>query len=301
MMTATRPKLELARIRQIEIRTRWLVNTIFAGDYRSSFKGRGVEFADVREYEVGDDVRTIDWRLTARFGKPFVKQFAEERELLVMLVVDASGSSRFGTRGALKIEQTALVGATLAFSAIKNNDKVGLLFFTDEVEHYVPPAKGRTHVLRLVRDILYFKPKGTGTEPKIALEFVLHVLKRRAIVFLLSDFLGSSFTPAAIQRPLSIMSRQHDMVVLSINDPAEESLPRLGWREFVDAESGRRVLVNTGAERVQELFRTLREKRQEELNGMLQRLGIDHIALRTNEPFTPKLHRFFMERARRYR
>lgn len=300
-MLTTTPKLDLAKIRQIEIRTRRLVNTIFAGDYRSSFKGRGVEFADVREYQVGDDVRTIDWRLTARFGRPFVKEFAEERELLVMLVVDASGSNQFGTRGMLKIEQTALVGATLAFSAIKNNDKVGLLFFTDGVEHYVPPAKGRTHVLRLVRDILYFKPAGTGTEPKAALEFVLHVLKRRAIVFLLSDLLGPGFTPAVIERPLSIMSRQHDTVVLSVNDPAEETFLRLGWREFVDAETGRRVLVNTGARRVQELFRSERAKRREELMRLFQRLGIDHIALLTSVPFTPKLHQFFMERARRYR
>lgn len=300
-MPSAAPKLELAKIRQIEIRTRRLVNTVFAGDYRSSFKGRGVEFADVREYEVGDDVRTIDWRLTARFGKPFVKEFAEERELLVMLVVDASGSNRFGTRGMLKIEQTALVGATLAFLAIKNNDKVGLLFFTDEVEHYVPPAKGRTHVLRLVRDILYFQPKGTGTEPRIALEFVLHLLKRRAIVFFLSDLLGPGFTPAEIERPLSIMSRQHDTVVLSINDPAEETLPRLGWREFVDAETGRRVVVDTSARRVQQWFQSERERRREELMRLFQRLGIDHITLLTSVPFTPKLHQFFRERARRYR
>ncbi|NPV14141.1 DUF58 domain-containing protein [candidate division WOR-3 bacterium] len=300
-MRAVTTRLDLAKIRQIEIRTRRLVNTVFAGEYRSSFKGRGVEFADVREYQVGDDVRTIDWRLTARFGKPFVKQFAEERELLVMLVVDASGSNRFGTKGALKIEQAALVSATLAFSAIKNNDKVGLVFFTDRIEHFVPPAKGRTHVLRLVRDILFFQPQGVGTAPGAALEFVLHILKRRAIVFLVSDLLGPGFVGAEFEKPLSIMSRQHDLVVLSINDRAEQSLPALGLQEFVDAETGKRVLVNTSARWVQEVFRQRREKRQEMLSRLFQRLGVDHIPLLTDEPFTPKLHRFFQERARRYR
>lgn len=300
-MNRTAVRVELSRIRQVEIRTKRLVNTIFAGDYRSSFKGRGVEFADVREYLPGDDVRTIDWSLTARFGKPFVKQFAEERELLVLLVVDASGSNRFGTRGQFKLEQAALIGATLAFSAIRNNDKVGLVFFTDRIERYVPPAKGRFHVLRLVRDILYFEPAGTGTEPVTALNFVMHVLKRRAIVFLISDLLGPGFSPERIEKPLGVVSRRHDLIVISINDPAEENLPDLGMVELEDAETGRQLLVNTASVRTRRYISEQIRKRREEMGRLLQRFGVDWVQLRTGEEFTPVLHRFFQERARRYR
>ncbi len=300
-MLGSDTRVELSRIRQVEIRTKRLVNTIFAGDYRSSFKGRGVEFADVREYLPGDDVRTIDWSLTARFGKPFVKQFAEERELLVMLLVDASGSNRFGTRGQFKLEQAALVGATLAFSAIRNNDKVGLVFFTDRIERYVPPAKGRFHVLRLVRDILYFEPTGLGTEPVTALNFVMHVLKRRAIVFLISDLLGPGFRPERIEKPFGVASRRHDLIVISINDPAEESLPNLGVLEFEDAESGRQTLVNTASVRTRRYVSEQMKSRREEMGRLFQRFGVDWVQLRTGEEFTPVLHRFFQERARRYR
>jgi uncharacterized protein (DUF58 family) len=294
-------RVELGKIRQVEIRTKRLVNTIFAGDYRSSFKGRGVEFADVREYLPGDDVRTIDWSLTARFAKPFVKLFAEERELLVMLLVDASGSNRFGTKGQLKLEQAALVAATLAFSAIRNNDKVGLVFFTDRIERYVPPAKGRFHVLRLVRDILYFAPEHRGTEPVMALEFVMRILKRRAIVFLISDLLGSGFAPERIEKPLGVVSRRHDLIVIGINDQAEEKLPPIGLVELEDAETGRQVLVNTKSGRTQQFFQAKRQQRRNELNQLFQRFGVDFIPLLTGEEFTTKLHRFFQERARRYR
>ncbi len=294
-------RVELSKIRQVELRTKRLVNTIFAGDYRSSFKGRGVEFADVREYLPGDDVRTIDWRLTARFGKPFVKLFTEERELLVMLLVDASGSNRFGTKGLLKLEQAVLVGATLAFSAIKNNDKVGLVFFTDRIERFVPPAKGRFHVLRLVRDIIYFQPEHKGTEPVIALEFVMHILKRRAILFLISDLLGPGFAPERVAKPVGVVSRRHDLIVVGINDQAEEKLPALGLLTLEDAETGRQVLMNTTSRRVQQLFQTQRVRRREELNQLFQRFGIDFIPILTGEDFTSKLHRFFEERAKRYR
>ncbi|MCX7732354.1 MAG: DUF58 domain-containing protein [candidate division WOR-3 bacterium] len=300
-MNRTAARVELSRIRQVEIRTKRLVNTIFAGDYRSSFKGRGVEFADVREYLPGDDVRTIDWSLTARFGKPFVKQFAEERELLVMLLVDASGSNRFGTRGQFKLEQAALVGATLAFSAIRNNDKVGLVFFTDRIERYVPPAKGRFHVLRLVRDILYFEPAGLGTEPVTALNFVMHILKRRAIVFLISDLLGPGFNPERIEKSLGIVSRKHDLIVISINDLAERNLPNLGVLEFEDAESGRQILVNTASVRTRRYVSEQMNSRREAMGKLFQRFGVDWVQLQTGEEFTPVLHRFFVERARRYR
>ncbi|MBM3314506.1 DUF58 domain-containing protein, partial [candidate division WOR-3 bacterium] len=202
-------RLDLARIREVEIRTKRLVNTLFSGDYKSSFKGRGIEFLDVREYLPGDDVRTIDWKVTARFGRPYVKKHAEERELVVLLLVDASGSDRFGTRRMFKLEQAAQVAATLAFSAIRNNDKVGLVFFTDRVEKYVPPRKGRFHVLRLIRDILFFQPAGRGTDAGQALEFVMHVLKRRAIVFLISDFIGEAFRTARLKTPLGVAARKH--------------------------------------------------------------------------------------------
>jgi uncharacterized protein (DUF58 family) len=290
-----------SRIRDVEIRTRRLVNTLFSGDYKSSFKGRGIEFLDVREYLPGDDVRTIDWKVTARFGRPYVKKFAEERELVVILLVDASGSDRFGTRRLLKLEQAAQVAATLAFSAIRNNDKVGLVFFTDRIEKYVPPRKGRSHVLRLVRDILYFEPEHKGTDPAQALEFLMNVLKRRAIVFLVSDFLGPGFDPDRLRRALGIAARKHDLVAISVNDPAEEELPRLGLVEFEDAETGELAAVDTGDPRLRQRFRAWRAQRRDEQERLLRRLGVDRIPLTTARDFTRELHKFFQQRARRYR
>jgi uncharacterized protein (DUF58 family) len=292
---------ERSFIRQVEIRTRRLVNTLFSGDYKSSFKGRGIEFLDVREYQPGDDVRTIDWKVTARFGRPYVKKFAEERELVVLLVVDASGSDRFGTRRQFKLEQAAQVAATLAFSAIRNNDKVGLLFFTDKVEKYVPPRKGRAHVLRLVRDILYFRPEQVGTDPVQALEFVMHVLKRRAIVFFISDMVGPAFRDAHLRTPLGVAARKHDVVAVSVNDPAELELPSIGLVEFEDAETGRLEVVDTRDPALRKRFREFRQQQAEELKRLLRQLGVDHIALSTAEDFTAKLHTFFQQRARRYR
>lgn len=299
---AGRPgRLELARIREVEIRTKRLVNTLFSGDYKSSFKGRGIEFLDVREYLPGDDVRAIDWKVTARFGRPFVKKFAEERELLVLLVVDASGSARFGTRRLLKLEQAAQVAATLAFSAIRNNDKVGLVFFTDRVEKFVPPRKGRFHVLRLIRDILYFTPEGRGTDAVQALEFLMHVLKRRAIVFLLSDFIGPAFAAERLRRPLGVVARRHDLVVLEVNDPAETELPKLGLVEAEDAETGELVLLDTADPGLRRRFAAARAAQRLELERLLRRLGVDRIPVRTDADFTPALHRFFQARARRFR
>jgi len=290
-----------SHIRQIEIRTRRMVNTLFSGDYKSSFKGRGIEFLDVREYLPGDDVRTIDWKVTARFGKPFVKKYAEERELVVILLVDASGSDRFGTRGKFKLEQAAQVAATLAFSAIRNNDKVGLVFFTDRIEKYVPPRKGRVHVLRLIRDILYFEPENKGTDAVQALEFLMHVLKRRAIVFLISDFIGEMFDPARLKRPLGIAARKHDLVVVSVNDPAEEELPRLGLVEVEDAETGQVATVDTRDPALRRRFKAHRDRRHGDMQKLFRQLGVDRIAVSTAEDFTKKLHQFFQKRARRYR
>jgi len=301
-------KSGFAHIRDIEIRTRRLVNTLFSGDYKSSFKGRGIEFLDLREYLPGDDVRTIDWKVTARYGlsrgdasHPFVKKFAEERELVVMLVVDASGSSRFGTRERLKLDQSAQLAATLAFSAIRNNDKVGLVFFSDQVERYVPPRKGRSHVLRLIRDILYFEPEGLGTDPVRALEFLSNVAKRRAIVFLVSDFIGERFRPEVLRTALGIAARRHDLVAISVNDPAETELPRLGLVEVEDAETGEIGTVDTSDPALREAFKRHHETRRAEIEKLFRQLGVDHIPVQTAEDFTPRLHKFFQKRARRYR
>jgi uncharacterized protein (DUF58 family) len=294
-------RVRAGHIRQIEIRTRRLVNTLFSGDYKSSFKGRGIEFLDVREYLPGDDVRTIDWKVTARFGRPYVKKYAEERELVVILLVDASGSDRFGTKRLFKLEQAAQVAATLAFSAIRNNDKVGLVFFTDHIEKYVPPKKGRVHVLRLIRDILYFEPAHHGTDAKQALEFLMHVLKRRAIVFLISDLMGDSYRPEAIKQPLGIVARKHDLVVISVSDPAERELPKLGLVEMEDAETGELATVDTSDPVLRKRFAESQAARQEAAEKLFRQLGIDHIPVSTAEDFTKKLHQFFQKRARRYR
>ncbi len=307
---ANRPKETnpLAKVREIEIRTKRLVNTLFSGDYKSSFKGRGIEFLDLREYLPGDDIRTIDWKVTARYGlargesyHPFVKKYAEERELMVMLVVDASGSCRFGTKNQLKLELAAQVAATLAFAAIRNNDKVGLIFFTDKVERYVPGKKGRSHVLRLIRDILYFQPEGRGTDPVQALEFLMNVVKRRAIVFFISDFAGKGFRPEALQTPLGIASRRHDLVAISVTDPAEEELPALGLVTVEDAETGILATIDSSDPALRRVFAETRQAQEGAVKRMLRRLGVDYVALRTSEDFTARLHKFFQERARRYR
>jgi len=290
----------LKKLRQIELRTRKIINTTFVGEYRSTFKGTGMEFVDVREYMPGDDIRAIDWKVTARMGRPYVKKFVEERELTVILCVDASGSGYFGTRSQFKMEQSAQVAATLAFSAVTNNDKVGLLFFTDRVERYVPPRKGKQHVMRLVRDILMFRPERRATEPAAALEFVMRILKHRAIVFLLSDFMGQGFSPDRVRIPLGIAARRHDLVAIPITDPAEWELPRVGLMDLEDTETGEIVTVDTSEPR-------LRKAYHDHMQGMLvgrdrlfKQLGIDTIGLHTHEDFTPRLHKFFQLRARRY-
>jgi uncharacterized protein (DUF58 family) len=290
----------LKKLRQIELHTRKIINTTFVGEYRSTFKGTGMEFVDVREYLPGDDIRSIDWKVTARMGRPYVKKFVEERELTVILCVDASGSGYFGTRSRFKMEQSAQVAATLAFSAVTNNDKVGLLFFTDRVERYVAPRKGKQHVMRLVRDILMFRPEHRATDAVAALEFVMRVYKHRAIVFLLSDFLGRGFSPERLRIPLGIAARKHDVVAIPITDPAEWELPRVGLVDLEDTETGEIVTVDSSNP-------ALRKAYQEHMRGMLaardrmfRQLGIDTISLHTHEDFTPKLHKFFQLRARRF-
>ncbi len=294
------PRELLRKLRQIDLNTRKVMNSTFVGEYKSTFKGTGMEFVDVREYLAGDDVRSIDWKVTARMDRPYVKKFVEERELTVILCVDASGSGYFGTRMQFKLEQSAQVAATIAYSAVRNGDKVGLLFFTDRVERFVAPRKGRQHVLRLVRDILQFEPKHRGTRPATALEYVMRILKHRAIVFLIGDFLGAGYDADAVRVPLGIAARRHDLVAIPITDPAEGDLPRVGLVELEDMETGELVTVNTSDAR-------LRRRYEAHVLGALARrdrlftqLGIDSIPLHTHEDFTPKLQRFFRLRARRF-
>lgn len=290
----------LEKLRQIEIHTRKVLNTTFVGEYRSTFKGTGMEFVDVREYLPGDDIRSIDWKVTARMDRPYSRKFIEERELTVILCVDASGSGYFGTRSQFKLEQSAQVAATLAFSAVTNNDKVGLLFFTDRVERYVPPGKGRQHVMRLVRDILMFHPRHRGTRPAAALEFVMRILKRRAIVFLLSDFLGGGFAPDTLRIPLGIAARKHDLVAIPITDAAELELPRVGLADLEDTETGAIITVDTSDPRLRRAFQEHVRSATLGRDRLFRQLGIDSIGLRTDEDFTPRLHKFFQLRARRF-
>ena len=290
----------LKKLRRIELRTRKILNSSFVGEYRSTFKGTGMEFVDVREYSVGDDIRSIDWKVTARTGRPYVKKFVEERELTVILCVDASGSGYFGTRSQFKLEQSAQVAATLAFSAVTNNDKVGLLFFTDRVERYLPPRKGKQHVMRLVRDILLFEPEHRGTNPTAALEYVMRIHKHRAIVFMLSDFLGPGFSPDALRIPLGIAARRHDVVAIPISDPAETELPRVGLVDLEDMETGEIVTVDTANTRLRRAYEAHMRGLIARRNRMFRQLGIDSIELQSHEDFTPKLHKFFQIRARRF-
>jgi uncharacterized protein (DUF58 family) len=289
----------IKKLRQIELRTKKIVNTTFAGEYKSTFKGTGLEFVDVREYLPGDDVRFIDWKVTARMGRPYVKKFVEERELTVILCVDASGSAHFGTRARFKLEQAAMVAATLAFSAVRNNDKVGLLFFTDRVEKYVPPRKGRLHVMRLIRDILTFQPRGRGTDPGAALEFLMHLLKHRAIVFLISDLLGPGFGPDRFKTPLGVAARRHDLVAVAIRDRLEQELPNAGLVDIEDLETGDILTIDTGDRRLRDGFRQHQAEQRGRLERLLMSQGVDLVNLAADEDFIPRLHSFFKLRARR--
>ncbi len=286
----------LEKVRRIEIQTRRLVTDALAGEYHSIFKGRGMEFSEVREYQMGDDIRTIDWNVTSRTGSLHVKKFTEERELTVLLMLDASGSADFGTRSRFKRELAAEIGALLAFSAIRNNDRVGALVFTDDVEMYVPPRKGRSHVLRVIRDLLYFEPRGRGTNLARACEYLNRVTRKRSVVFLLTDFLDSGF-----EKPFSVAAKKHDLISIYISDPAEAALEGVGLVELEDAESGRRLLVDTSDRKAMSAFhRAALERarhRREELGGM----GIDVIDVDTSVPYDRPLLRFFQMRSRRLR
>ncbi len=285
----------LAEIRRIEIITRKLVNQQMAGHYQSVFKGRGMSFDEVRQYTAGDDPRSIDWNVTARTGEPYVKTFVEERELTVMIVVDMSGSMAFGTVGAEKRVVAARLAAMMAFSAIKNGDRVGLVAFTDTVECYVPPKKGRKHVLRIIDEILRFDPVGSGTDLSEALEFVGRVNRRKAVVFLISDFLDADYA-----RPLHITARRHDLIPLSVIDPAEETLPELGLLFVEDAETGRIIAVDSSSFRVRSGYAHTQETRRSARDRDLHRYGVSPIEVRTDaKDYAAPLINYFRIRSRR--
>ncbi|MEY2490120.1 MAG: hypothetical protein QOC70_2062 [Verrucomicrobiota bacterium] len=284
----------LKKIRALEIKTKGLVQTVFAGDYHSVFKGRGMNFEDVREYQPGDEIRAIDWNVTARLGTAFVKKFTEERELTVVLVVDVSASGKFGSVSQSKRELAAEVACLLAFSAIRNNDKVGLLLFSDRVELFIPPKKGRSHTLRIIREILFFEPAGRGTAPALALDYLNKVVTRRAVVFFISDFQTDDFT-----RELSVSGRRHDFIAVHIQDQREEMLPNVGIITLEDAETGEQLEINTADRTTRARFSALAETRRAELNRTLRRNSIDAISLRTGEDYLPALRSFFKQRERR--
>jgi uncharacterized protein (DUF58 family) len=284
----------LKKIRALEIKTKGLVQTIFAGDYHSVFKGRGMNFEDVREYQPGDDIRAIDWNVTARLGTAFVKKFTEERELTVVLVVDVSASGNFGSVSQSKRELAAEVACLLAFSAIRNNDKVGLLLFSDRVEFFIPPKKGRSHTLRIIREILFFEPAGRGTAPALALDYLNKVVTRRAVVFFVSDFQAADFS-----RELSVSGRRHDFIAVHVQDQREETLPNVGIITLEDAETGEQIEINTADRTTRARFSALAETRRAELYRTLRRNSIDAISLRTGEDYLPALRSFFKQRERR--
>ncbi|MEK9501127.1 DUF58 domain-containing protein [Gaopeijia maritima] len=290
------PREILKQVRRIELSTRGLVNDVLSGEYHSVFKGRGMNFAEVREYQYGDDIRTIDWNVTARAGTPFVKIHEEERELTVMLVVDLSASGEFGTRGRFKAEVAVEICALLAFSAIKNNDKVGLIIFTDRVEKFVPPRKGRRHVLRVLRELLYHRPEGTGTDIAAALDYLNHVQRRRAVTFLVSDFLDDGF-----EKPLAVAGRRHDLVAVRLRDEREVELPPLGILAIEDPETGERLVVDTSRPAFRARFSETVARRREALDRRLRRSKVDVIDIETGEPYDRPLMRFFRDRARRQR
>ena len=285
----------IKKVRKIEIRTRRLSKNIFSGEYHSAFKGKGMAFSEVREYQFGDDIRTIDWNVTARFNHPYVKVFEEERELTVILLVDVSGSGNFGTREQLKKYLITELCAVLAFSSLQNNDKIGLIFFSDRIEKFIPPKKGRTHVLRIIRELIDFKPEGQGTDISVALKYTLNVIKKRSIVFLLSDFISKDFS-----EPMKIISKKHDTVAVHIYDKREEEYPDIGLITVKDAETGEIITFDTSLNSVRQNFRTWWKRKQESLKELLNSNKIDVINLATDESYVKPLINFFKKRGSRF-
>jgi len=290
------PKEILKKVKRIEITTRGIVNDIFSGEYHSVFKGRGMEFSEVREYQFGDDIRTIDWNVTARMRHPYVKVFEEERELTVMLLVDVSSSGYFGTVNQMKGEIAIELCAVLAFSAIKNNDKVGLIIFTDEIEKFVPPKKGKKHVLRVLRELLYHKPKGSKTDIGKVLEYLSKVGRKRSVVFIVSDFISEDYLKA-----LRIANKKHDITAISISDPREREIPKVGFLELEDAETGEIILVDTSDGSLRELYALNASKEKTQREKMFKAMNVDFIDISTAQSYIEPVIRFFRMRAKRFR
>ncbi len=288
------PKEIFKQVRRIEIRTTRLVNDLFGGEYKSVFKGQGIEFADVREYVAGDDIRSIDWNVTARSQHPFIKKFVEERELTVVFVVDVSGSQQFGTQGRLKSEVAAEITALLAFAAVRNKDKVGLLITSDQVEKYIPVKKGRSHVLRVVREILYFKPEHRGTQLKAGLEYINRVLTRTAVVFMMSDFMDEGY-----EKALRITSKRHDLIAIQLTDPNELRVPPMGLVELEDAETTQKTFVDFSDTELRRHYEDTAKKREENLDRLFKSFSIDRVNIDISKPYAEPLMAFFRMREKR--
>ena len=285
----------LQRVRKIEIKTHGLSRNIFAGEYHSQFKGRGMAFSEVREYQPGDDVRSIDWNVTARMNRPYIKVYEEERELTVMLLVDVSGSRNFGTQSQMKRDTMAEVAATLAFSTIENNDKVGVIFFSDQVEKFIPPKKGKSHVLHIIRELLSFEPEHQGTDINAALEFLTNAQKRRCTAFLISDFIGAYplSKGKGVTDPVTIASRKHDLSAIQIYDRRDAEMPNVGLLKVKDPETGARVWTDTSLASVRNAYAEAWRKQQEALETMYSKTGMNHVSMRTDEDYVKKLMMLF--------
>lgn len=298
------PKELFQKVRRIEIVTSRLVTDVFAGQYHSVFKGRGIEFDEVREYRIGDDVRTIDWNVTARTGRPHVKKYVEEREMTVLILVDLSSSCRFGSAHMLKSQVATEVAATLAFSAIRNNDKVGLVLFTDRIEKFIPPRKGLQHVLRLIREALYYQPQGRATDIAGALEYLSRVMTRKTIAFLISDFLdhplpaGKNQSPDGLKKALTIANKRHDLIAVTLNDPRERDLPDCGIVLLEDAETGGRVRVDSSDRDLRAQYQRLNSERLKKRERLFHTIGMDHVDIDTSASYVDALVKFFLKRRR---
>lgn len=283
----------LKKVRQIEIKTRGLSSNIFAGQYHSAFKGRGMAFSEVREYSYGDDIRDIDWNVTARYNKPFIKVFEEERELTVMLMVDVSASLDFGTTSQIKRDMVTEVAATLAFSAIQNNDKIGVIFFSDKIEKFIPPKKGRKHILYIIRELINFEAEKTSTDISMALKYLTNVLKKRCTTFLISDFIDTN----NYENALTIANRKHDIVALQIYDQRETELPKVGLMKILDAETGQEQWIDTSSRKVRDLYQNWWNKRQGDMLNSFKKCRVDNISVRTDEDYVRALIALFKMRS----
>lgn len=281
----------LKKVRSIEIKTKGLSKNIFAGEYHSAFKGRGMAFSEVREYQPGDDIRTIDWKVTARFNHPYIKVFEEERELTLMLIIDISGSESYGSHTDLKRERITEIAAVLAFSAIQNNDKIGIILFSDKIEKFIPPKKGRSHVLMIIRQLLNFKPDNKGTNITQALKYFTNIIKKRSTAFLISDFIDNHFTDA-----LKSTRSKHDLIGIKISDPIEDQFPKVGMIQLKDAETGKTQIVDTSSKQFQNDFKNGKSKQNQELKNTFSKVGLDFTSIKTNESYVVPLVKLFKSR-----